>query len=190
MSSLEITNLERKCQDFVNSCNLGTSCASFVRWNYYRIPSRCDRNREFLMSFLRKPRFWMAIVLVIVVSGIGLWKVGLLPDSVQSITGAVETATAAETDSTGKKENSDEEPEAPPVPVELALVSGKGISAYYRSASVIEADRMVDLVCRKAGQIQSLKVEEGDFVNKGDVLAEVENHREKILLRKAASRFL
>lgn len=139
------------------------------------------------MAILRKPRFWMAFVLILVISGLGLWKAGLMPASVQSLTGAVETANAAESDteSSKDKDNKDEEPEALPVPVELAMAEGKGISAYYRSASVVEADRMVDLVCRKSGQIQSLLVEEGDVVQKGDVLAEVENQREIILLRKA-----
>jgi membrane fusion protein, multidrug efflux system len=143
-------------------------------------------NREFFMSILRKPRFWLAFTLILVLSGFGIWKAGLIPSSVLSVAGAVDTATAStvEDDSDDNK-NEEGEPETPPVPVELALVEGKGISAYYRSASVIEADRMVDLVCRKAGQIHSLNVEEGDLVSKGDVLAEVENKREKILLRKA-----
>jgi len=135
------------------------------------------------MSILRKPRFWMAFTLVLVLSGLGLWKAGLIPSSVFSTSAAIDTAIA----STGDPdiENNDEEPETPPVPVELALVEGKGISAYYRSASVVEADRMVELVSRQAGQVRSLNVEEGDLVKKDQVLAEVENNREKILLRKA-----
>ncbi len=137
------------------------------------------------MSILRKPPFWMALVVVLALTVVGLWKTDLLPDSIKSLTGSVETANAAEESSDSGKDNKNEEPEIPPVPVELAFAEGKGISAYYRSASVVEADRLVDLVSRKAGQVQILNVEEGDHVQKGTVLAEVENHREKIMLRKA-----
>lgn len=139
------------------------------------------------MSILRKPLFWTTLILVIALSGFGLYKANLIPDSILELTGTVVTANAASDSTAAETEEVDEdaEPETPPVPVELAQVEGKGISAYYRSASVVEADRMVELVCRTAGQIHSLKAEEGDMVQKGDVLAEVENQREKILLRKA-----
>ncbi len=76
-------------------------------------------------------------------------------------------------------------PEVMAVPVEAAQVAGRGIAAYYRAASVIEADRLVDLPCRADGRVRRMAVEEGDWVEKDQILAELENDREKIQLRKA-----
>jgi membrane fusion protein (multidrug efflux system) len=85
-----------------------------------------------------------------------------------------------------KDEKSDsDEPEVMPVPVELALVEGRGIAAYYRAASVIEADRLVELVTKTTGRVRVVNVEEGDWVKKSQILAELENDRERIQLRKA-----
>ena len=126
----------------------------------------------------------MVFLFVLIVSGVGggLYFTGNLPEGLLEATGA----TVTESDDQGDKDqNDDDTPEVMPVPVELALAQAHGISAYYRAASVIEADRLVDLTCRTAGRVQTLSVEEGDWVEKGDVLAELDNNREKIQLRKA-----
>ena len=116
-----------------------------------------------------------------------LWFAGNLP-FVQNGSGqavADTTQTAAKGDDAEDSAEKNKEPEVLPVPVELAKVGNQPISAYYRAASVIEADRLVDLVCRTQGRIQLVSVEEGDMVQAGQVLAELENEREKIQLRKA-----
>lgn len=53
---------------------------------------------------------------------------------------------------------------------------------------MVEADRLVDVVVRIAGRIQTLNVEEGDWVRKGDILAEIENGRERVQQRQAELR--
>jgi len=135
------------------------------------------------MSLFKKPVFLVLIVLLLVGgTGAGLYFSGNLP----AIPGLnIQEAAADGADESGKKDENDDEPEIMPIPVELALASAHGISSYYRAASVIEADRMVDLTCRSTGRVQTILIEEGDWVEKGTVLAELENGREKIQLRKA-----
>ena len=138
------------------------------------------------MSFLKKPLFLVFLFILIVGgTGAGLYFSGKLPFAPGLGTDEA-MADAGDSNADNKdKKGDDDKPEIMPVPVELALASAHGISSYYRAASVIEADRMVDLTCRTSGRVQTIKVEEGDWVQQGDVLAELENDREKIQLRKA-----
>jgi len=86
--------------------------------------------------------------------------------------------TAAADPKKGKKG----EVEELPVPVELARAEPRAISAYYRASSVVEADRQVELVAKTSGTVSRVNVEEGAWVHKGDILAELENEREHIQL--------
>lgn len=132
---------------------------------------------------MKKKWLWIAApVLVAVAGGLVLWSTGKLP-----LGGAGTAAAVADTTASASPEvrKGPDGKEIQPVPVELALVAGRGICAYYRAASVIEADRLVDLVCKTQGRVRSVNVEEGGWVEEGQVLAELENDREKIQLRKA-----
>ncbi len=134
------------------------------------------------MSFFRKPLFLILFVLIIVGgAGGGLYFAGKLPFGPQNASGE---STLENADST-KDSAKDDKPEVMPVPVELAKAEAHGINSYYRGASVIEADRLVELTSRSAGRVQRILVEEGDWVEKKSVLAELENDREEIQLRKA-----
>ena len=73
----------------------------------------------------------------------------------------------------------------PAVPVEIAPVSRRAVAAHHRAASSVEADRLVDVTCRSAGRVSRVLVEEGDWVAAGDVLAELENARQRVELRRA-----
>jgi len=75
--------------------------------------------------------------------------------------------------------------EDPAVPVEVAAVAPRSIAAFYRAASVVEADRLVDLTARVEGRVRHLGCEEGDWVERGQLLAELENDRQKVRLRQA-----
>ena len=136
------------------------------------------------MKSTRKRWIWALVaVLVIGGAGAGLHFSGNLPvggggDQAAADTTGVEVADTDENDKSS-------EPEVMPVPVELALVEGRGIAAYYRAASVIEADRLVELVAKTTGRVRVVNVEEGDWVEKRQILAEMENDRERIQLRKA-----
>jgi membrane fusion protein (multidrug efflux system) len=118
---------------------------------------------------------------VLAAGGTGLHLGGKLPfGGPKGVAAADSTAVAA-----GKAKSKAGKPEVMPVPVELARVDGRGIAAYYRAASVIEADRLVELVGRTTGRVRVVSVEEGDWVEARQVLAELENDRERIMLQKA-----
>ncbi len=138
------------------------------------------------MSFIKKPLFLVFIfILIIGGTGAGLYFSGKLPAGLGLSADQAVADDAQDGTEPSEKDEDDDKPEIMAVPVELALAQAHGISSYYRAASVIEADRMVELTCRTTGRVQNLMVEEGDWVKKGDVLAELENDREKIQLRKA-----
>lgn len=129
---------------------------------------------------MKRKMLWILLPIVLLGVGTTLYLTGNLPLGRDG-------ATAALADTTGRDagKTDDGKPEAPPVPVELARVEARGIAAYYRAASVVEADRMVDLVARTLGRVHRVAAEEGDWVEQGAIVAELENEREKIQLRKA-----
>ncbi len=134
------------------------------------------------MNSISKRLIWtLAILVVAGAAGSGLYFTGNLP------LGGGESVAVADT--TGAEvvveDDKSDEPEVMAVPVELAQVEGRGIAAYYRAASVIEADRLVELVAKTTGRVRTVNVEEGDWVKEGAILAEMENDRERIQLRKA-----
>lgn len=136
------------------------------------------------MKSKSKRWIWVLVaVLAVGGTGAGLYLRGSLPLGGAGDVAAADTTDAVVTDA-GKTDESDEA-EVIPVPVELALVEGRGIAAYYRAASVIEADRLVELVAKTTGRVRVVNVEEGDWVEKRQILAEMENNRERIQLRKA-----
>lgn len=141
------------------------------------------------MAFLKTLRFWIIFnSLIIIAAGAYLYTAGKLPFPAgnEAIAAADSTdTTAIEIADQTEEKDGDEEKKPLPILVELAKVEGRGISAYYRSASVIEADRLVDLVSRTQGRIRTINLEEGDWVEEGQILAELENDREQIQLRKA-----
>ena len=130
---------------------------------------------------------WILLPVLLLAVGGTLYGTGKLPFGPGGNGAALADTSAAggETAEDNSQDHKDKKPETPPVPVELALVEGRGIAAYYRAASVVEADRMVDLVPRAQGRVDRVAVEEGDWVDAGFVLAELENDREEIQLRKA-----
>ncbi|MBM4131323.1 efflux RND transporter periplasmic adaptor subunit [bacterium] len=145
---------------------------------------------------MRKPSRKSVLVVAAAVAALagagGLWLTGRLPGVPAPGAGALaasDTTTAAAASARDGKarrgKGKDKEAEIKPVPVEVVRAGSRGISAYYRAASVIEADRLVDLVARVQGRVRQVAVEEGQHVREGQVLAELENDRERIQLEKA-----
>jgi RND family efflux transporter MFP subunit len=116
-----------------------------------------------------------------------LGRVGVLPLPWSPTPAKAETAAADSAAVKAEKEENEGE-EIIPVPVELAAVVPRPISAYYRASSVLEADRHVELVSRVVGRVRTVSVEEGDWVRAAQTLAELENDRERIGLRQAELR--
>jgi len=138
------------------------------------------------MTEKKSRRGLVSVILLLVIVAIagGLWKSGLLPFIGSDPADGSTVAHADSTKVTSSKKKDKDKKEDVPVPVELARVSRRGIDAYYKAASVIEADRLVDLVTKVPGRVQAVNVEEGDWVRKGQILGELENDREQVQLRQ------
>ncbi len=134
---------------------------------------------------MNKRIMWIALPVLLLAVGTVLFTTGNLPFAPDADGTAMADTMDTDSADLAQADKDDDTVETPPVPVELALVEGRGIAAYYRAASVIEADRMVDLVSRSMGRVEKVNAEEGDWVEEGVVLAQLENKREKIQLRKA-----
>lgn len=75
------------------------------------------------------------------------------------------------------------------VPVEVAVIERGVIEAHIDSATNLETESSVKVLSRTTNLVSELKVEEGDKVKKGDVLALLENENQRIALDKARSTY-
>ncbi|MBU0741846.1 efflux RND transporter periplasmic adaptor subunit [bacterium] len=125
----------------------------------------------------------LTVLIVLAVAAVALWRAGVLPFGKDAPDAQAAAADSADVETADAEKDKEEETVA--VPVELAQVSRRAIAAYYKAASVMQADRLVDLVAKTRGRVQVLDVEEGDWVEKGRILAELDNDREKVQLRQA-----
>jgi RND family efflux transporter MFP subunit len=139
---------------------------------------------------MTRKKLLVSLLVLVVLAGAGfvLLKSGLLPVGGSPDAAVAETldgeAVGDSVQVVAEKDEDGEEKEIA-VPVELSRVERRAIAAYYKSASTVEADRLVELTTKVEGRITTLNVEEGDWVEKGDVLAEIENEREKVQLRQS-----
>lgn len=72
-----------------------------------------------------------------------------------------------------------------PIPVEVSMVTTGSISSNYTTTAVLEAKEEAFVVGRASGIIEQIMVEEGDYVEKGQVLAKLEPERYELNLRRA-----
>lgn len=71
------------------------------------------------------------------------------------------------------------------IPVEVANTMAGSISSNYATTAVLEAKEEAQVVSKVAGILQSLYVEEGDYVEAGQILAKIEPQRYQLSLNKA-----
>ena len=64
--------------------------------------------------------------------------------------------------------------EKPPIPVEVVSVARGDIQKTYRSITTLEAESDAQVVARSTGILESILVEEGDRVKKGQLLAQLD----------------
>lgn len=96
-----------------------------------------------------------------------------------------ETAEAT-ADSGEEKEGEEEGDDAKtPVPVEVAAVSEGTVSAYISSTANLVAEKEVKVLSEVEGRVLTLRVEEGDWVKNGQVLASLVRDDEQIAFKKA-----
>lgn len=71
------------------------------------------------------------------------------------------------------------------IPVEVAVAKTGKISAYYSSTATLEADEEAKVVAKVRGIVQSIYVEEGDYVQSGKLLAQLEDEQLQLEARRA-----
>jgi membrane fusion protein (multidrug efflux system) len=86
-------------------------------------------------------------------------------------------------DAEGNEEG--EEDEKAPVPVEVTEVASGSVSSYISSSANLVAEFQVTILSEVEGRVARLYVEEGDFVRKGQVLANLVRDDAEIALTKA-----
>ncbi len=95
-----------------------------------------------------------------------------------------EAAAAAAADKDGGKAGD----EKPPVPVELATVALGDVSSYLTATSNLVAEGEVKVLAEVEGRIERVTVDEGDYVEKGQILATLARRDAEIALEKARVR--
>lgn len=75
--------------------------------------------------------------------------------------------------------------EVPPVPVNVIEASLGTISDIVLTTATVEADRDAQIYPRTTAMIEEMRVEEGDYVRQGDILAVLENDEEEVSLSRA-----
>ncbi len=76
------------------------------------------------------------------------------------------------------------------IPVEAEAVTAGDISSHYSTTAVLEAKEEAFVVARASGIIDAIYVEEGDYVEKGQVLAKLDAQRYELNLEKARAELL
>ncbi|QQX82060.1 efflux RND transporter periplasmic adaptor subunit [Shewanella sp. KX20019] len=71
------------------------------------------------------------------------------------------------------------------IPVETTTVIQGDVSSFYSTTATLEAPEEAKVVTRVAGLIQSINVEEGDRVTKGQLLAVIDSKRQKFDLDRS-----
>jgi len=74
-----------------------------------------------------------------------------------------------------------------PIPVEIANLKNGDISSNYSTTAVLEAKEEAFVVARASGIIEQIFVEEGDYVEKGQKLAQLEPERYQLNLTRASA---
>ena len=79
-----------------------------------------------------------------------------------------------------------------PVPISVRPATEGDISSYYKTNATLEVDKEADIVSRVSGLVKSIAVEEGDEVEAGAVLLEIENdeYRHRVTLSSARTKNL
>jgi membrane fusion protein (multidrug efflux system) len=81
--------------------------------------------------------------------------------------------------------DNEEAPKEDAMPVEVMAITRGSIEATIQSSTHLEAEADLKVFARTANRVTELLVEEGDLVQKGDVLLRLENDRQKTAYAKA-----
>jgi len=117
---------------------------------------------------------------------------GNATDAHASDTTAVTDSTAvASSDKDGKdkkgkkKKGKDEKKKDTRVPVEVATVTPRAISTFYQTTATLEPEKRVDILTKIAGEVTQILVEEGDVVQKDQLLCKLDDAELAVALEQA-----
>ncbi len=88
----------------------------------------------------------------------------------------------------GESTGEEDEEEIPPVPVETGTPVRGDVLAVYSGTAPIEAFAEADVIAKVEGEIREVLVEEGDEVEKGQVLARLDGDRLRLELNESRAR--
>ena len=88
---------------------------------------------------------------------------------------------AAQAASNGEKKG----PTEPAIPVAVETARTGPIASYYTATATLTAEKEAEILARITGVVETLKGEEGDVVQKGDPLLQIEDHEYQLRLRQA-----
>jgi membrane fusion protein (multidrug efflux system) len=142
----------------------------------------------------RRKRRWLLLpaVLVLVVALLLILKPWARSSNAsETAAGAADSSEAvASADTTlSPEEESDEDGEdkVPPVPVETVSVERDTVASTYTASATLEAERHVELLGKVNATVEQIRVEEGDDVAKGAVLAVLDDRELKIQVQRFES---
>lgn len=112
-----------------------------------------------------------------------------------------DSAAVAQSDSTEQKKGAgffqkifkrggddDDEKEDPPVPVELSDVSRRDVPYFVAATATLEAEKRATVLAKIAGEIREIRVEEGDYVKEGQLLARTDGRAQAVALEESKAR--
>ncbi|MBU1701681.1 MAG: efflux RND transporter periplasmic adaptor subunit [Candidatus Eisenbacteria bacterium] len=148
--------------------------------NMVKTPKRRGRIRWFII---------LGFVIVIAASLVYFkpWT-RFLEESAAADEALADSSAVASADSTKKDDTSDgDKDKKKEVPIEMATVVRDSVSATYTASATLEAERDVDILAKIQGLVEKIHVEEGDYVQDGDILAILDGRELSIQVDKAVS---
>jgi membrane fusion protein (multidrug efflux system) len=121
------------------------------------------------------------VALIAIVTSAVIWVSAQSTDEATEATEQTAAEAAENTDATEAEAAEDEEL---PVPVEVADVTTGDIASYITATANLVAEDQVKVLSEAEGRVQQLKVEEGDYVSKGQILAVLDQDEARIATSK------
>ena len=85
----------------------------------------------------------------------------------------------------GKKDKKDKKKSDTRIPVEVTTVAPRAISTFYQTTATLEPEKRVDILCKIAGEVKQIMVEEGDVVKEGQLLCKLDDAELAVALEQA-----
>lgn len=103
---------------------------------------------------------------------------------VLAVVGGIALVAQRANGNSGEKKKKNGADETPAAPVELSEVRRGGIDTYLQGTTTLEARNEATLVARRQGQVLSIPVEEGQWVSKGALLAQLDERDAQLAVNR------